>query len=996
MSQWLGGLLNRAAAAGGLDGRSRQQESEVSADTLLDRIANDQLSVDDKQHAISQLTSLGKHMYQAVGSRIPLITKLMQANSNNIELLRESIELLTSIILCNPVNDNIIQIHNTELFINDKSNFAVIFNVLNLTSDHYVRYSVCTFLKTLLTNRFESVQESILACPMSVTSIMGLLKDSREVIRNEALLVLTDLTKSNQEIQKIIAFDGGFEILQDIIRIEGQSEGGIVVNDCITILNNLLKGNVLNQNFFREMGCIPKLAPLLQVQNTDMWILSDNKFSIIMSTLDLILSLVERNNLSTPANQQQISHCSMMNLIIRLGLGKMSSQFIRSKALYTLGEIINMNPENIAEFSAVSIKSELNGQSQSALLKLTLVLLHSKDLIEKQSAAHVFKCYLTGNEEAQMALASTITPPAPGDDDLSIGQHLVRALFSWEMSTTQSSTPSPASPTANTASLLANMRIDINGFWYSSMVIIYTLRDSTHAKEQMLKAVVEIPKSTATAGSGEQQPLTLFQKLMAALLATKKQQDIDPLIKIALLKILSIWLDKSPRVVTEFFKNGSHLSFIVESILQPITSTAANSLQVHIQGLFTAVLAQLMLNLDENNIADRNNLSSIINHRIGLNSFKEKMDTLRKTDQFTHAEQGEEPFQTALDKISIQLFDFDYTIFFKDICDKVRLLGTNMNKPRPGTRPSSAQSVTSPNTASSPPSSSPAVPHISKEQQQHLENENALLKKKIEEMELQHQQQQQQQKLSTPGNQSPLPPVVSIPTPTAPAVVAQPEPVTVTPVQQQQPTTEINNQNQENTQLINELQMLIEEKDKENRILSEAMSKLEDLILEKDDKLEELSNQIWLLNQQLQQEKQQNEQLQLAQSSQNNNSMASNDSNVDIFELMRLRQENVDYDAKLKSFEKQVNDQHHLIQTLKADNQQLILSKEEIVKKSSSSPPVPTSPSNVNNLVLAKVESELAELKIKYSSLQKDQDEIMDWATKLEVENSTLKAQLGK
>ena len=61
------------------------------------------------------------------------------------------------------------------------------------------------------------------------------------------LLVLTELAHANQDIQKIIAFEGVFERLFSIIEIEGGAEGGIIVADCINLINILIHGNVSNQ-----------------------------------------------------------------------------------------------------------------------------------------------------------------------------------------------------------------------------------------------------------------------------------------------------------------------------------------------------------------------------------------------------------------------------------------------------------------------------------------------------------------------------------------------------------------------------------------------------------------------------------------------------------------------------------------------------------------------------------------------------------------------------
>ena len=58
---------------------------------------------------------------------------------------------------------------------------------------------------------------------------------------------MTALTKDNADIQKIVAFENAFERLLAIIYEEGQSDGGIVVSDCVNLMLNLLRGNASNQ-----------------------------------------------------------------------------------------------------------------------------------------------------------------------------------------------------------------------------------------------------------------------------------------------------------------------------------------------------------------------------------------------------------------------------------------------------------------------------------------------------------------------------------------------------------------------------------------------------------------------------------------------------------------------------------------------------------------------------------------------------------------------------
>lgn len=60
-------------------------------------------------------------------------------------------------------------------------------------------------------------------------------------------MLLTELTRTNHEIQKIVAFEGGFDRLLDIMGEEGMNQGGVVVVDCLALLIALLTDNPSNQ-----------------------------------------------------------------------------------------------------------------------------------------------------------------------------------------------------------------------------------------------------------------------------------------------------------------------------------------------------------------------------------------------------------------------------------------------------------------------------------------------------------------------------------------------------------------------------------------------------------------------------------------------------------------------------------------------------------------------------------------------------------------------------
>lgn len=68
--------------------------------------------------------------------------------------------------------------------------------------------------------------------------------------------MVQSLISQNAEIQKILAFEGAFEKLLNIVASEGGIEGGIVVQDSLTSIDGLLRFNVSNQVCFLNHWCI--------------------------------------------------------------------------------------------------------------------------------------------------------------------------------------------------------------------------------------------------------------------------------------------------------------------------------------------------------------------------------------------------------------------------------------------------------------------------------------------------------------------------------------------------------------------------------------------------------------------------------------------------------------------------------------------------------------------------------------------------------------------
>ena len=130
-------------------------------------------------------------------------------------------------------------------------------------AEFYVRFTSVQLLSILLQNKPQKVQQHFLTDPDGPSSILAIITEKREIIRNEALLLTQQLISNNIDIQKSLAFENVFESLLSIISKEGGVEGGLVAQDCLIIVNEMLTDNPSNQSYFRELSLPTTLPSIL-------------------------------------------------------------------------------------------------------------------------------------------------------------------------------------------------------------------------------------------------------------------------------------------------------------------------------------------------------------------------------------------------------------------------------------------------------------------------------------------------------------------------------------------------------------------------------------------------------------------------------------------------------------------------------------------------------------------------------------------------------------
>ena len=170
------------------------------------------------------------------------------------EEYQEALDLIYRLIKC--PKDPKAAVTNSELILQTKvDNIELLLELLE-HMDMVVGITTSQILTEIHANCGPLLEQAIQDCHTGMTKLLQRLPDaSREEVRNQAIVLVQQLTASNEEMKKTVAFNEGFDILFGIIQSEGgNTDGGIVVQDCVQICSNILADSETCQRLFYEMG----------------------------------------------------------------------------------------------------------------------------------------------------------------------------------------------------------------------------------------------------------------------------------------------------------------------------------------------------------------------------------------------------------------------------------------------------------------------------------------------------------------------------------------------------------------------------------------------------------------------------------------------------------------------------------------------------------------------------------------------------------------------
>ncbi|KAK3922841.1 General vesicular transport factor p115 [Frankliniella fusca] len=611
-----------------LQGSSPPTGAET-VERLVDRVQHSTL-LDDRRDACRALKSLSKQYRVEVGAQA------MDALCQVLEMDRADGEIVSYALdtLCNVMSSEVFEEEEhpdvyqssktslgeqfTEIFMKQTDNIGLVLGFLE-EYDFQVRWPALKLLTSLIHNRPRDLQDIILVSPMGVSKLMDLLGDSREVIRNDALILLTHLTKGNANIQKIVAFENAFDRLFDVMADEGYADGGIVVEDCLAIVHNLLKHNTSNQNFFKEGSYIQRLSPMFSLPNDNediSW--SSQKVNNILSSLQVIRMLVMPGNPAqvTSSCQRTIRSSGILEALCGILMASGVPVDVLTETINAVAEIIRGNLANQEYFLTVMAPSK---PPRPAIVVLLLSMVNEKQPLELRcSVLYSFQCYLYKNEVGQAQLVQTLLPSSAEVGTGTTGELLVAGLLSGHMLST----------------------------WLSAVALSHALVENPAQKEQLLRVAL-------ATGPGAQ-PVTLLQQCSSIL-----QQSTNVQSKVGILMLLAMWLSHCPLAVRDLLNTPSCIPYLTAQV-------GANEHQEHeelLQGL-CAFLMGICVIFNDDSVPSytRDSLCQLVSKRVGQDVFLDKLGEVSKHELYSKAHKHPQLQATSPEFV---LLDHEFCKLFK-------------------------------------------------------------------------------------------------------------------------------------------------------------------------------------------------------------------------------------------------------------------------------------------------------------------------------------------
>ena len=484
-----------------------------------------------------------------------------------------------------------------------------------------------------------------------------MLEDGRDSVRNAGLLLLIDLTSgTHEDLQKIVAFEDVFSKVFAMIQMEGGlADAGIIAQDCLTLLANLVKGCASNQTIFRESGCVNQLVHLLAQAfppaAEESPFASKSREKSAFGLLQLLRLFLVPGEQTTLHNQVTFSRAGIGQTLVDLGFSSELSSPIRTVSLQCAADCISLNAPLQESFASLTIaepsdassdsspsvrtngarhpKSSIQSSSRSsvertrsyiieALLDLSLQQSHA-DVLLRAAASKLIQAYLGGHNRIRL--------------------HFIQRAISGHAQNESA---------ANVLTTVAQGTADPTGLAFASWIVQDLVADAEDAKSLML-AVKE-------GEAGEDEDVLSLLQSIGSRLERLLQQANDEQSVAAYTSLLVVFLWNFAPGVNDVLADGSGL---VQALITAVLSSQSTAL---VKGLCAVLLGTLYEFSTKDSPIARRTLAPLLTQKLGRIKYLEALASVRRhpavRDYSMFEEDGSE---TTLSGTVVDLLTVEYS-----------------------------------------------------------------------------------------------------------------------------------------------------------------------------------------------------------------------------------------------------------------------------------------------------------------------------------------------
>jgi predicted nucleic acid-binding Zn-ribbon protein len=447
--------------------------------------------------------------------------------------------------------------------------------------------------------------------------LVATLDDPRDAVRNEGLVLLTDLARSSPELQKLFVFEDAFTKVFNMVHADGGLlQGGIVVQDCLSLLASLIRHNASNQTNIREMGHIARFNSLLpgakkqkkarlNPEEDDDWT-SPQSDKNIWGLLAIMRMFLVKGSAGTPQNQTAFQKHGLLRQLLNIAFEPTTVMPIKIEALNTCADMIRGNPRLQEGFAQEQVRpfieSATNGASTpngvpsvyviEALLNLVLTPAPNELFDLRNAACECVRSYFYNHMQIREHFLNRAIGGHEGGDE-----------------TANALTILMAGPQASPAS-------DPYRIWFASTLVYHLIVGDLRAKHTLMQV------KDGDAESGEE-VITCIQTLTANLIASLQLGE-DERISIAYLMLLLEWLYEDAAAVDDFLGEASSLQSLVQATLTPGDD------RVIIRGLCASLLGVVYEFSTRDSPVPRRELQPVLTSKLGREKYLEAISELRQ------------------------------------------------------------------------------------------------------------------------------------------------------------------------------------------------------------------------------------------------------------------------------------------------------------------------------------------------------------------------------